>query len=122
VAEGDKTRPTIEILTESLQPGKNVFKVKITDESSLQVREVRYVEAGQFKTAGLFRDQNDVYKALIDIQPPARIVVVTAGDAAGNIATAYGEYDVSGQPDIFKGILDVLSDIPRYIQEFLERF
>jgi hypothetical protein len=122
VVEGDKTPPVLEILTEDLKAGKNVFRVKITDESSLQVREVRYVQGGQFKSEGLFRDQNDIYKALIDIQPPSRIVVVTAGDAAGNTATAHREYDVSGQPDFFKGIMDVLSYIPEYIQKLLERF
>ena len=122
VAEGDKTPPSVEILTENLEAGKNVFRVRITDESSLQVREVRYVQSGQFKSEGLFRDQNDIYKALIDIQPPSRIVVVTAGDAAGNTATTYHEYDVSGQPDLLKGIMDVLGGIPEYIQRLLERF
>jgi hypothetical protein len=122
VAEGDKTPPSIKILTDKLEAGKNVFRVQITDESSLQVREVRYVQGGQFKTEGLFRDQNDIYKALIDIQPPSRIVLVTVGDAAGNVATAHQEYEVSGRPDIFKGIMDVLRGIPGYIQEFLERF
>jgi hypothetical protein len=108
-------------MTETLQAGKNVFRVKITDESSLQVREVRHVQGGQFTTEGLFRDQNDIYKALIDIQPPSRIVVVVVGDAAGNIATVHKEYEVTGQPDLFKGIMDVLRDIPEYIQKFLER-
>ena len=122
VSVGDKDPPSVAILTENLEAGKNVFRVRITDESSLQVREVRYVQSGQFKSEGLFRDQNDVYKALIDIQPPSRIVVVTAGDAAGNTATTYQEYDVSGQSDIFKGIMDVLGDIPEIIQRLLERF
>ena len=122
VAEGDKTPPRIEILTEELNPGKNVFRDKITDDSTLRVREVRYVHDGQFKSEGLFRDQDDVYKGLIDIQPPSRIVVVTAGDSAGNIASTFHEYEIAGQQDIFKHIMDILSGIPEYIQRFLEQF
>lgn len=122
IVEGDKSPPKIEILTTEIDAGKNVFNVKITDESSLRVREVRYVQDGHFRTDGLFRDQNDVYKALIDIQPPARILVVTAGDAAGNTASAYREYDISARQDIFRDIMDVLSAVPEYIQGILERF
>jgi hypothetical protein len=119
IAPGDKKPPKIEILTHSLHAGKNVFEVKITDESTLRVREVRYVQDGQFKTDGLFRDQNDVYKALIDIQPPSRIIVVTAGDAAGNLATSYQEYDIDQSPDLFKEIIGILSSIPDYLQKLL---
>ena len=120
IAEGDKSPPKIEILTEDLQSGKNVFRVKITDESTLRVREVRYIQEGQFKTEGLFRDQNDIYKALIDIQPPSRIIVVTAGDAAGNIASMHGEFEISSKQDIFMEITDFLSGIPDYLQRFLQ--
>ena len=103
-----------------MQSGKNVFRVKITDESTLRVREVRYIQEGQFKTEGLFRDQNDIYKALIDIQPPSRIIVVTAGDAAGNIASMHGEFEISSKQDIFIEITDFLSGIPDYLQRFLQ--
>ena len=122
IAEGDKTPPKIEILTEELNAGKNVLRVRITDDSTLRVRDVRYVQDGQFKSEGLFRDQDDVYKGLIDIQPPSRIVVVTAGDSAGNIASTFREYEVSSQRDIFKDIMDVLGSIPGYIRDFLEKF
>lgn len=122
IAEGDKTPPKIEILTEELNAGKNVLRVRITDDSTLRVRDVRYVQDGQFKSEGLFRDQDDVYKGLIDIQPPSRIVVVNAGDSAGNIASTFREYEVSSQRDIFKDIMDVLGSIPGYIRDFLEKF
>ena len=97
--------------------GKNVFRARITDDSSLQVREVKYVQNGQLKIDGLFRDQNDIYKALIDIDPPSRIVVVTAGDANGNQASAFKEYDISGSQDVFTQIMNMLSQIPRYFQD-----
>src|SRR5918995_477760 len=68
VAPNDRAPPVIEILTTELHEGKNVFKVRITDESSLRTREVKYVHDGQLRVDGLFRDQNNVFKALIDIQ------------------------------------------------------
>jgi hypothetical protein len=122
IAEGDKSPPNVEILTDKLDSGKNVFRVKISDESSLRTREVRYVQDGQFKTEGLFRDQNDVYKALIDIQPPSRIVAVTVADAAGNVAHTFREYDVLDRQDIFKDIMDILGEIPEFVRSLLERF
>jgi hypothetical protein len=116
VAENDRTPPHIEILTKELHEGKNVFKVMITDESSLQTREVKYVHNGQLRVDGLFRDQNNVYKALIDIQPPSRIVTVTAGDANGNIASEFREYEITGSQDIFSQIKDRISQTINFFQ------
>jgi hypothetical protein len=116
VSENDKSPPKIEILTSELHEGKNVFQVRITDDSSLLVREVKYVQNGQLKIDGLFRDQNNVYKALIDIQSPSRIVEVTAGDANGNMATTFKEYDIVKSQDTFTQIINMLSQIPRYFQ------
>jgi hypothetical protein len=115
-APDDRDPPAIEILTTELREGKNVFEVRITDDSSLRVREVRYVYDGQLRTDGLFRDQNNVYKALIDMHPPSRIVVVTASDANGNIDSAHKEYEVSASEDLFSQIMDLLSRILTYIQ------
>jgi hypothetical protein len=97
----DHRPPIIEILTEYLYQGKNVFKVKITDESTLRLREVKYVQNGLIKTAGLARDQNDVYKALIVAQPPSAVVVVNADDIYGNRSTSAKSFNVLAAPDIF---------------------
>lgn len=119
IAENDRTPPQIEILTTELAAGKNVFRVRITDDSSLQVREVKYVSNGQLRVDGLFKDQNDVYKALVDIQPPSRVIVVSAGDANGNMATTFKEYDIKKSEDMFTQIMNMLSQIPRYFQNLL---
>ena len=121
IAENDKTPPKIEILTNELHEGKNVFKVRISDDSSLRTREVKYVHNGQLRVDGLFRDQNDVYKALIDIHSPSRIVEVTAGDANGNIVSAFKEYEITGSQDIFRQILDIVSRVINYFQNFFGR-
>jgi hypothetical protein len=121
LAENDRTPPHIEILTTELHEGKNVFKVRITDESSLQTREVKYVHNGQLRVDGLFRDQNNVYKALIDIQPPSRIVTVTAGDANGNMASDFREYEITGSQDIFSQIMDRISQTLNFFQNLFGR-
>lgn len=116
IAENDRTPPQIEILTTELHEGKNVFRVMITDESSLRTREVKYVHNGQLRVDGLFRDQNNVYKALIDIQPPSRVVMVTASDANGNIVSDFREYEITESQDIFTQIMDRLSQMLNYFQ------
>jgi hypothetical protein len=115
----DRAPPEIEILTTELHEGKNVFKVRITDDSSLRTREVKYVHNGQIRVDGLFRDQNNVYKALIDIQQPSRVVMVTAGDANGNIVSDYKEYEITKAQDIFTQIMDRLSQTLNYFQNLL---
>jgi len=119
VAPNDRAPPVIEILTTELYEGKNVFKVRITDDSSLRTREVKYVRDGELRVDGLFRDKNNVYKALIDIHPPSRVVMVTAGDANGNIISDYKEYEITKPRDILSQIIDRLSQILNYFQNLL---
>ncbi len=119
IVPNDRAPPAIEILTTELHEGKNVFKVRITDESSLRTREVKYVHDGQIRIDGLFRDQNNVYKALIDVHPPSRVVMVTAGDANGNIVSEYKEYEIGKPKDIFSQIIDRLSQTLNYFQNLL---
>jgi len=102
-----------------LYEGINVFKVRITDDSSLRTREVKYVHDGQLRVDGLFRDQNNVYKALIDISPPSRVVTVTASDANGNIVSDYKEYEISRPRDLISQIMDRLSQTLNYFQNLL---
>jgi hypothetical protein len=116
IVENDRAPPQLEILTTELHEGKNVFKVRITDESSLRTREVKYVHNGQLRVDGLFRDQNNVYKALIDIEPPSRIVVVTAGDANGNMVSDFREYEITESQDILTQVMDRLSLMLDYFQ------
>jgi hypothetical protein len=121
IVENDRTPPEIEILTEELYAGKNVFRVRISDESSLRTREVKYVHEGQLRIDGLFRDRNDVYKTLIDIQPPSKIVVVTASDANGNIASDFKEYEITKSQNIFIQVRERLSQTFHYFQNLFGR-
>src|ERR671915_1851465 len=119
IVENDRAPPWVEILTTELHEGKNVFKVRITDESSLRTREVKYVHDGQLRVDGLFRDQNNVYKALIDIYPPSRVVTVTASDANGNIVSDYEQYEITRPRDLISQIMDRLSQTLNYFQNLL---
>ena len=101
LGKNDHKPPIIEILTKYLYQGKNVFKVKLTDESGFRLREVKYVQNGLIKTTGLVRDQNDVYKALIVAQPPSAVVVVNVDDTYGNRATSAKSFNVLAAQDVF---------------------
>src|SRR5918992_227211 len=116
IAENDRAPPQLEILTTELHEGKNVFKVRITDESSLRTREVKYVHDGQLRVDGLFRDQNNVFKALIDIQAPSRVVMVIASDANGNIVSEFGEFEITKSQSLFTVVMDRLSQTLDYFK------
>ena len=103
--------PVIEPLTTEVKAGKSVFKVRISDESGLQLGRIKYVHDGRIVTADLVKEQNDVYKALIDVQPPSRIIVIDAADQNGNVATVVKEYSILPGPDILKGIENFFSSI-----------
>lgn len=111
IAPDDHKAPIIDVITPNLKAGKNVFKVKLTDESGIQLGDIKYVHNGQIKVIDLVKDINDVYKALIDIQPPSRIVVIEAGDPNGNIATVVKEFSVSPASNIFQNIQEFFSGI-----------
>jgi hypothetical protein len=110
-APNDNKAPVIEPLTTEIKAGKSVFKVRISDESGLQLGQIKYVHDGKIVTADLVKEQNDVYKALIDIQPPSRIIVIDAADQNGNVATVIKEYNILPGFDILKGIENFFSSI-----------
>ena len=47
----DNKAPVIEPLTSEVKAGKNVFKVRISDESGLQLGQIKYVHDGKIVTA-----------------------------------------------------------------------
>jgi hypothetical protein len=106
-AKNDNKPPIIEFLTKELRQGKNVFKVKITDESSIRLREIKYIQNGEIVIGGLVRDQNDVYKALIVARPPSAVIVVNADDIYGNKATAATSIAVNRPSDVFSQIWNI---------------
>ena len=110
-APNDNKAPVIQPLTTEIKAGKSVFKVRISDESGLQLGQIKYVHEGRIVTADLVKDQNDVYKALIDVEPPSRIIVIDAADQNGNVASVVKDYNILPGLDILKGIENFFSSI-----------
>ncbi len=118
VPSDDKSPPEIEWVTTELKQGKNVLVIKVDDESFLSSRQVKYVGEGRVKLADLARDHDNVYHALIDVNPPSSMLVIDISDIAGNRATVTKELTVvsgSGPNDL----LDRLADVWRNILVFI---
>ena len=47
----DHKVPIVEVMTSNLKPGKNVFKVKLTDESGIQLGDIKYVHNGKLRSS-----------------------------------------------------------------------
>jgi len=107
----DNKAPVIEVLTTDLHAGKSVFKVRISDESGLQLAQIKYGQNERITTTGFVKEQGDVYKALIEVQPPSRIIVIDSADQSRNEATVVKEYNILPAPDILKQIEDFFSGI-----------
>jgi hypothetical protein len=100
----DRKPPLVEVITTHLNHGKNVLIVKITDESFIMSRQVKYVHDGRIAFADLARDHDNVYYALINVEPPSSIVEIDVIDSANNRAIIVEEIPV-GPPASFYDIV-----------------
>lgn len=96
----DKKPPEIELVTAELTQGKNVLIVKITDESYLESRQVKYIDNGRIALADLARDHDNVFYALVNVMPPSSVIEIDVVDGAGNRATVVEEMPVGPPPDL----------------------
>jgi hypothetical protein len=106
----DNTPPSVEFLTDELKEGKNVLKVKVTDESLIELKEVRYVRDGMIRSTDLVKDQNNIYKALITVKVPSAIVEIKVGDEYGNKENVAKSFTVIPQPDLFSFLWKLLKN------------
>ena len=109
----DHKPPMMQILTNKLVQGKNVFKVKIIEESGIKSCEIRYISYESFKTTECVYDKNNTYKALISAAAPSQTVQVYAKDPNGNSATGVKNFIVSPQPAILDQISNIFSHLLR---------
>lgn len=93
--KNDTSPPKVEVLTTSLLEGGNVFKVRITDESPINIAQITFVQNGQVITESLIRDPNNIYKALIDAHQPSAVVIVNAVDVHGKKTSLVKYLDVT---------------------------
>lgn len=106
ITADDKSPPIVEVLTTELKPGKNIIVVKITDASDLKSRQLKYVDEGRIKLSDLSRVHDNVYHALVNVDPPSSMIVIDIIDAAGNRASVIKEFPVvEGEPGDYLGLL-----------------
>lgn len=108
-AGSDKNPPVIQFLTTELTKGKNVFKLNITDESEIGLREIGYVHDGKINTHTLVYDGNNIYKGLVNVNPPSAVIVVNIDDVYGNKASYAKSIPVKEPPDIISQLFGLLT-------------
>jgi hypothetical protein len=104
----DNVPPVIQFVTTELADGKNVLKVNVTDSSEIRLREVSFVDDGEIRTETLVYEGNNIYKALVDVNPPSAVVVISVDDVAGNEASLAKSIPVKESQSIISRILDML--------------
>lgn len=105
--KGDNEPPVIKFITDTLQVGNNVFKLTITDKSTIDVCEVSYFRDGKNVTDDCINDNGNIYKSLINMDSPVpHTIEVYTKDGNGNISTAVQELVVQPQKNIFEQIFD----------------
>ena len=107
----DQKPPKVQFVTTTLHEGKNVFKVKIDDDSGVSSAALKYVHDGQVATEQLLNEGGDLYAALIDIKQPSKIVEIQVSDTKGNVINTYAEFSVLPGNDIFKTFTDLFGRI-----------
>jgi hypothetical protein len=107
----DHQPPIIQILTNELIQGKNVFRVKIIEGSGIKSCEVKYSDHGSIKTADCVYDKNNVYKTLINANAPSQAVEIYARDPNGNSATIIKNLSVKGQLTALDFISNMVSHL-----------
>jgi hypothetical protein len=101
--------PVIQFVTTELANGKNVLKVNVTDASDIRLREVSFVDDGEIRTETLVYEGNNIYKALVDVNPPSAVIVINVDDIYGNEASLARSIPVKESPSIISRILDMLT-------------
>ena len=104
----DIVPPVIQFVTTELADGKNVLKVNVTDASDIIMREVSFVDDGKIRTETLVYEGNNIYKALVDVNPPSAVIVINVNDVYGNEASLAQSVPVKESPSIISRILDML--------------
>jgi hypothetical protein len=100
----DHLPPAIQVVTQHLKEGKNVFKLDAIDKTGIASVFIKYVDNGQIKTQPMVAMGKNLYEALVDIHPPSKIVEIQATDMKGNTAEKILQYDVIPAGDLSKAV------------------
>jgi hypothetical protein len=105
-AANDYQPPEITLVTEKLNAGKNVFKIRISDNSNIDFCTIKYVKNGAVNTNDCVYDRADLYKSLIEATSAEQRIEIHAEDGNGNSATRVVKLPVMYPPSIFQKIID----------------
>ena len=114
IIRNDQQPPTIQFLTTNLTQGKNVLRLKITDQSGIMQCEIKYATNaanGKPKTADCVYDHDNIYKSLISSNPPSQVVEVYATDPNGNSATTIKNFVVTKQTTLSSFFSSIFSSL-----------
>jgi hypothetical protein len=92
--------PIIEVMTDPLTEGKNVFRINITSEAPIEDCKITFKKDEIKKTEDCVKDTGSVFKALIDAKQPYQTVKVDARDLYGDSSTMVKKLQVLPKPSI----------------------
>jgi hypothetical protein len=111
IGKYDSMPPTIEFLTTSLRQGKNVIKVKVLDDAPIDFVQIKEAINGKVIANEMVADPNNIYKFLIDVTSPSKIIVVRAFDINGNYSETVKKFDVPVSSNLIDSIRDFFGGI-----------
>lgn len=103
--------PRLEILTKELWEGKNVIRIKVISQAPIDDCKINFLKQRIMRTVDCVNDHGNVYKALIDADPPYQIVDVTARDIYGDSSATSFRLNVSTQSVYLHQIWNMLSGL-----------
>lgn len=103
--------PIIEVMTDPLTEGKNVFRINITSEAPIEDCKITFMRDEIKKTEDCVEDTGSVFKALIDAKEPYQTVQVDARDLYGDSSTMVKKLQVVSQPSIADALGSSLNNL-----------
>jgi hypothetical protein len=114
--------PQVQVITEVLRDGKNVFRMNITSEAPIKDCKITFTSGDAKRTVDCVRDSGTVFKALIDAKQPYQTVYIQARDLYGDRSSTVEKLDVLPQLAIGEVIWNSLSsmiDTTKYIIQYI---
>ena len=101
--------PRLEMLTKGLWEGKNVIRIKVISQAPIDDCKINFLKQRNIRTVDCVNDHGNIYKALVDAEPPYQILDVTARDIYGDGSAINFRLNVSTQSVYQHQIWNLLS-------------
>jgi hypothetical protein len=104
VGKYDSVPPVIQFITTSLKDGKNVIKVRVMDDAPIDYVLIKEANNHKVLSDKMLADPNNIYKSLINVESPSKVVVIKAFDINGNSSEAVMKFDVQNSSGLVDSI------------------